>query len=291
MRSAPATAAMALVAFAVTACERVADADTAPQTSQPSEVEAAPAPAPAPSSRVDGLTVSAPAGLPANAAADNGDCYDIIAAPETRAGRIVADRGWAVLSEQGHDGVEAVVFAGKASTSTSGSCALEDSRAAIYRAGDLVALIESDGVSADHLTRVGLSPAGILRLHGGMVNYDMAVADVAIDANRVIVDSLPDEDRFCDGSVGVPNVRGEDIRTARDRIIAAGWETVPGDPENRWTSLPEDGVIEMENCSGTGFGLCRFAYARASGETLGVVSMGETHAVSGFSVTCQAAAN
>ena len=50
--------------------------------------------------------------------------------------------------------------------------------------------------------------------------------------------------------------------------------------------LFKQGVVEVQDCSGTGYGFCGFNYRHRKGFTLSVRSMGEDYAVDGYSVHC-----
>jgi hypothetical protein len=117
---------------------------------------------------------------------------------------------------------------------------------------------------------------------------DLLVSDEAIELRPIA-----EEESFCGGAAVVPNVYGEPIDEARPKLQQYGWEVAPGNLlplDVRGIELRELTVIEVEGCSGTGFGFCFYLYAGQRGK-LTVMTAGEIHdgrlpLVAGYAVDC-----
>ena len=99
-------------------------------------------------------------------------------------------------------------------------------------------------------------------------------------------------DRVCDGTAQLPNLYGMPIAKARNLLTQHGWKPVA---RNRTqdeigyaiTDLVRQGFTEVDDCSGTGFGFCRFDYAGPAG-TLGVTTVGDGDSpVADYTVQCR----
>lgn len=219
--------------------------------------------------------------------ADTGDCELNSINLSSQGGMLVKNSGWVVTSEASTDGFDAVSFAGKVDRGTSGSCYVTDANVGLFRDGNLEAIIYGVSPRFQGVTSVNISPHGHLRLYGDVINYSTPIADVLIESNVISAVRLPAIERFCDGSVQVPNVRGQLIMEARNSIMGAGWRPVLAEESGYLEPLVEAGVVETQSCSGTGFGLCSFAYSHPTGPTLYVGSMGESPEISDYDVVCE----
>ncbi|WP_047099804.1 PASTA domain-containing protein [Sphingomonas sanxanigenens] len=226
----------------------------------------------------------------APADAGEGDCSHLLQAPRSAAGRMVANKGWKVTAEQSIGRYQAVSFVGRVEQGTSGSCLLDAGNIALFEGTTLRAIVHgADGNTAavGHAEPV---EGGALRIWNGDF-LSQPVADLAVGANGGATVTAPaPEERVCRGKGAVPNIYGMPIDKARAALGRAGWtpvraDMVPTDP--RAADLIRHGVIEAEDCSGTGFGYCGFAYRGAAGRlsvtTVGDAAMPE---VSGYGVTC-----
>ena len=50
--------------------------------------------------------------------------------------------------------------------------------------------------------------------------------------------------------------------------------------------LVQEGVLEVEACSGTGYGFCAFSYEHKKGFGLRVISAGEDYHVTSYEIHC-----
>ena len=112
-----------------------------------------------------------------------------------------------------------------------------------------------------------------------------------VDADGTLrLSKIASEDTVCQGRAKVPNVYGMPIDKARKALAAKGWNPVrakaSGDP--RQAALFKRGVIETDDCSGTGLAYCSYSYASATGK-LSLTTMGEDDlpSVADYSVKCR----
>ena len=85
--------------------------------------------------------------------------------------------------------------------------------------------------------------------------------------------------RDCDNHIPVPNlVQGMTYQDARQLIINTGWQAQYNtDPniaatDSRIAGMISQGWSEVEACSGTGLGLCKFSFRDAFGRYLSVTT-------------------
>ncbi len=217
-------------------------------------------------------------------------CRHLFAAAQTPAGRQVIAAGWAVTRETALGPYHVVSFVRGAEPGTSGACRLLDGNIGIFRGADLVAIAYAPGGGA----AIGsVRPFGTdaLRIWDGDV-LSQPVADLQIGPDgSPAIRPLAAEERVCGGKATVPNIYGRPIDQARAMLQRSGWTPAPPDSreghDSRVDALVRRGVPEVEDCAGTGFGFCAFAYRGAAG-TLRVSTAGEgdSPAVAGYGVDC-----
>lgn len=202
--------------------------------------------------------------------------YRLDAATLSPAGRAVETLGWYAMSDAPLGRYRVVSFASGFDPGTSAICTPRHTNLGIFDGTKLVALaylarsaqwqfgtldpLETGGLLIGEGERVG---GPVAELH----QQDEGLALTEVAASRT----------FCGGRATVPNVFGKSIATARQRLIAAGWQPVrpaeqPG-PDDAAASLAKHGVIEAASCSGTGVGYCGYTYRNASAD-LSVVTVG-----------------
>ncbi|MBL8597369.1 MAG: hypothetical protein JNL14_06490 [Devosia sp.] len=220
------------------------------------------------------------------------NCSSDFAEPTTEAGRYVLDRGWGVLSEVPIGDYQLVSFAGEFVPGTSGSCAVRQGNIGIFDGSKLKAILYTASKTDELIGVLTPNEVGTVRIWSG--DYlGHPVADITAGSVGLIVGEIADEDSFCKGTVTVPTVFGEGITKARQSLISAGWDPVP-QPKEEWgqqVDLHALGITEAVSCSGTGFGYCSYAYARA-GAKLDVTTAGELFedsvpGVVDYAVTCE----
>jgi hypothetical protein len=85
---------------------------------------------------------------------------------------------------------------------------------------------------------------------------------------------------------------GKPIDEAWRRRLQHGWAPVAAQRSSDWAeprevALAKAGVVEVESCSGTGFGFCRFAYRSAAGRLdVTTVGDGDMPSVFDYSARC-----
>jgi hypothetical protein len=214
------------------------------------------------------------------APADRGDpgfCPLVMGQPATPAGQAVQAKGWQVTAEFPIGDLTAVSFAGRVTPVTSGACEIMDGNVGVFAGDRLVALVY--GTEPDE-TRIGsLRPFGRhgLRILSGDI-LPGSVADLTLTGDTLTVTDPAPEEPVCNDRAIVPDIEGLPIDQARRALQAGGWTPVPGSAADRTLGWTEDlaamGLPEIQDCSGTGFGFCLFAYDHPAA-TLNVVTVGE----------------
>jgi len=238
------------------------------------------------SSQVPGLDLVALQALP-SAPKDQGEterCARLfVETPGTPGGQDAAAKGWHVTAEIPLGDLTAVSFVASATPATSGTCALIDGNVGFYDQGRLVALVYS--TQPEKLLIGRLRPFGDdLRLSSGDV-MPGTVADLRHDGDSLTVTTPASVEPVCNGTALVPAIEGLPIDKARELLIGAGWQPIPGDPEQQAFSQAAEivarGLPEVEDCSGTGFAFCAFGYTGPAG-TLDVITVGEIDETGGL---------
>jgi hypothetical protein len=243
-------------------------------------------------SAIPGLTVSAASQLPRAPAeaAEREACSHLLSDPKTPAGRQVADRGWAVTGEAQVGGYQAVSFVGSFGQGTSGSCQLGKGNVAFFKGDTLAALAWMKPDTSRSLARIEQLDGNRLRLWDGDF-LSQPFADLAVDAGgSIAVGKMADKDAVCGGKAEVPNLYGVPIATARTKLARYGWKPGERDSSDEASGAVADmianGITEVDDCSGTGFGFCRFTYIGAAG-TLSVTTVGDGDSpIAGYDVSC-----
>ena len=208
---------------------------------------------------------------------------------KTSAGKAVAARNWQVISETEQAGFTFVSFAAKAEAGTSGSCLFSEGNVGIFREANLLGLVYATDSEKLRLGHIVTTDSNTLRILSG--DYiSMPIADVQIiGGNLLLVKNVAARMSFCEGTSSVPNTYGLPIHIARRIFLAEGWRPAPPDLEKSqsWVADMRKTLPEVEDCSGTGFGFCKFNYHRDDGQNLSVTTAGEgSPTIIGFSARC-----
>ncbi|MBT0669304.1 hypothetical protein HT136_13110 [Novosphingobium profundi] len=220
-------------------------------------------------------------------------CSQFVKKPASAAARAVRDAGWAVTGEASQGGYELVSFAGAMEPGTSGTCTLEKGNLAFFKDGKIQAI--AYGRKEDDLA-IGLVEAGEsgLRIRDGDVLHQNA-AIISIGANGAIrIAPMPAKEAVCTGTAAVPKIQDLPIDKARTLLLKAGWNPRPrSEPvsqieDGRAYDLVQQGVVEVDSCSGTGMAYCSFEYTGPAGDlSVTTVGDGEWPTVSDYGVTCK----
>lgn len=223
-------------------------------------------------------------------------CEHLTTQPKSPAGRLVASRGWAVTGEvRLPEGRQAVSFAGKFEHGTSGTCLVSEGNVAVFRGERLLAIAYAPRAARDTIGKVVPLEGGGARIWSG--DYlSQPLADLRVENGGTLLALAPlaAEESLCGGRATVPNVYGMPIDRARKVLAAQGWTPLKGAIGNdraqfgRELDLIERGILEVESCSGTGFGYCAYCYRGPAGTlSVSTVGDGEFPTVSGYDVTCR----
>nr|WP_244102741.1 hypothetical protein [Burkholderia gladioli] len=192
------------------------------------------------------------------------------------AGREVEKLGWFVMSEAPLGRYRAVSFASGFEPGTSAICAPRNANIGIFDGTRLIALAYTARKADWHLGRLtSLETGGLLIGEGQGVGGPVAELHQQDEGLRLT--AVAASRSFCQGRARVPNVFDKSIAEARKILIAQGWRPMRarrGDPlHDVAADLARHGVIEVNDCSGTGVGYCGYSYDNAAG-VLSVVTVG-----------------
>lgn len=242
-------------------------------------------------SDVAALAIDAISQLPKAPASaqDQADCAVVIPV-KSAAARLVADAGWGVTAEERIGRFQAVSFAGSFESATSGSCYVGQGNVALFDGDRLRAIVYARPGSKTTIGRIEPFDKAGLRIWDGDI-VPRPVADIRLAGTGLAVVELAAQEQTCGGVV--PRIDSMPITKARAALIGAGWKPVDHgaidqrtDPREQ--TLVKMGVVEVDSCSGTGFGYCGFDYRRP-GAALSVTTVGESGdpVVSYHSVQCR----
>lgn len=243
-------------------------------------------------SEMKGILVKATTALPkaGGSASDREDCPQRVIQPKSAAAKQVAAQGWAVMADVPLGPYRAVSFAGQMQAGTSGTCAATQGNIAVFSNDKLIAL--AYGKSADDTAIGNLVPleGGTVRLWDGDI-VPAPAGDLHVDADGTVrLTKMADEDTVCQGRAKLPNVYGMSIDKARKALAAKGWNPVRAKASGypRQAAQFKHGIIETDDCSGTGMAYCSYSYAGPAGK-LSLETAGEDDlpSVSGYSVKCR----
>ncbi len=229
-------------------------------------------------SQIKDMSFSAATALPKApaSAASQADCGGFALSPQSSAARALAAAGWGVTGEGRIGAYQIVSFAGGFEPATSGTCEVSKGHLAVYQGGRLVALAAMRaGAKADIGHIAGFGKVGLRIWDGDVV--PMPLADLRLTDQGLVIGTLAAEEQTCGGAV--PRIDHLPVTRARARLIAAGWSPInhggPGHrSDSREADLARKGVIEVESCSGTGFGFCSYGYKRGAA-VLSVTTFGD----------------
>lgn len=228
---------------------------------------------------------------PAPASAAGRDlCAPWLTTPQTGAGHRVQSAGWGVTGEVSLGGFQLVSFVGSFEPGTSGSCLVGDGNVAIFSEGELFAIVYvPQGVPRTIGAIEPFETTGVRIWDGDYLRQPLADLRLA-DDGTFAVQPLAAEEKVCGGRGIVPNIYGKPINEARAALEQRDWLAVatsadPADP--READLAARGFLEVEGCSGTGFGFCSFNYEGPAGK-LNITTVGDAEfpEVAGYGVTC-----
>ena len=176
--------------------------------------------------------------------------------------RSIQNKGWGILSEVSLAKYHFIAFAGSFSGGTSSTCSISQSNIAIFEQDNLLGIIYLDASDASLIGSIRLMDAGFVRVFSGDA-IQMPVADIHLSLNAFELKTISDLTAHCNGTSIVPSVFGKDIIEARNVLINHGFEPIeaiePSLPVWRM-HLINDGIREVDACSGIGYSFCKFRY-------------------------------
>jgi hypothetical protein len=245
------------------------------------------------SSELEGFTVATLERLPKppTRSRPSDVCRHYAAKPVSEAARSVVAQGWTITGESKLGAFTAVSFASRFEPATSGTCFVRDGNLGLFEGRRLIAVIYVPPGSRRSIGKISGLEGDSARVWDGEPP-GLPVADIGPAGGRALrLSGLAAQETLCGGRAAVPNVYGMSINEARRVLWAKGWAPVPTnpppEPRSREGELAKRGVTEVEGCSGTGFGYCRYNY-RGGGGLLNVATVGDGDfpTVSSYAITC-----
>lgn len=198
---------------------------------------------------------------------------DKLKSPEAK---MIKNLGWEVLSETKFANYTLVAFAGEFIDGTSSTCMISQSNIAIYSDEDLLGLIYLNSPEATQIGKLVLSDAGYIRIFSGGY-IQLPNVEIHLKEHGLVLTHQSNFTPYCNGASILPNVIGLDILKARELLFKYGFkpsnladQSIPAWREN----LLDEGIFEVDSCSGTGFAFCRFNYSNDI-SSVGLITAGE----------------
>ena len=218
---------------------------------------------------------------------DNSICQWFLIKPETISGMELQRMGWGVMSEVNFGPYDFVSFAGEFIAGTSGMCQRNQGNIAVFQDQKLTSIIYTKPEDDHLIGNLEVIEGGSLRiLSGDLVEWP--VADIQLTNDGYKVKKISELQSFCGGKSIVPNIYGNTIPQAREQLFKFGWETskTGDDLWQRALGMKDNGITEIQACSGTGLAMCRFDYHNDHA-SLRVTTIGEEgEIVQQYSVGC-----
>lgn len=219
---------------------------------------------------------------------DNRICQRFLIKPETISGIEFQRMGWGVMSEVKLGPYQFVNFAGEFNQGTSGMCERSKGKIAVFHDQKLTSIIFTKPEDDYLIGNLEVIEGGALRVLSGEF-IEWPVADIQLTNDGYKIKEISELQSFCEGKSIVPNIYGDTISRARERLFKFGWApSKSGD--GLWTraqGMKDSGITEIQSCSGTGLARCFFNYDGANA-SLKIVTLGEVgEVVNKYSVQCK----
>ena len=214
-------------------------------------------------------------------------CEWFLIKPETISGMELQRMGWGVMSEVNFGPYQFVSFAGEFNRGTSGMCQRNQGNIAVFQNGQLTSIIYTKPEDDYLIGNLEVIEGGALRILSGEF-IEWPVADIQLTNDGYKITEISELQSFCDGKSIVPNIYGDTIPQARERLFKFGWApSKSGDGLwMRAQGMKNSGITEIQSCSGTGLAMCRFDYHNDHA-SLRVTTIGEEgEVVNQYSVGC-----
>ncbi len=233
------------------------------------------------STSLSGLRFTPLAQLPSGPgdASDADACPGFALEPTSPAGKQVQKLGWPVIGEARLGRYQLVSFAGLFESGTSGSCTISRGNLAVFDGERLIALAYASKPTDTSIGHLEPIEGGDVRVWSG--DYPSTpTGDLHLtEGDALRLGEIAADESLCHGAVHAPNIFNMRIDKARKALIAKGWQPVAGHFDQssmygRERGLQKRGLVEVQDCAGTGFGFCTFNY-RSAGSVLSVVTVGD----------------
>ncbi|NJM51583.1 MAG: hypothetical protein HC843_12530 [Sphingomonadales bacterium] len=240
-------------------------------------------------SHTPGIKVSQSRFLPGNPVSPEGAdyCSHYLLDNPGRHAKFIGKAGWLVTNEYQDGNLELVSFTSSFELGTSGICFAKDGNIALFNDGNLAAIAYSVKGADLVLGSISLisGKSGEYYINDGNGPY-APLAKLTVNDGIAEIMPLPEQESYCSDEAIVPNIYGKKITDGRNALLKAGWKPL-GDKDGGAEHLLRLGISEVESCSGTGYGFCRYSYGKGD-MTLWMTSVGEEYNIVSQSVNCGA---
>lgn len=200
--------------------------------------------------------------------------HAVVSSPATEEGKYVKSKSWGVTSEVRLDELTFISFAGGMNWLTNNRCSRSESNIAVFKEQELKQIIYTS-VEDDYLIGALQSiDDKIIQILSG--SSRSPIAEIKIEQDTFNLQPVSSIQKFCNGSVLVPNIYNQSIKEARNSLINFGWEPKRhyNKPSYGALELREAGIIETKYCEPVGMAECELNYQNGSNE-LSVHTIGE----------------
>ncbi|MDE2084148.1 MAG: hypothetical protein KGI64_04735 [Xanthomonadaceae bacterium] len=225
-------------------------------------------------------------------------CAYAVIEPITAAGKAAAAIGWHVTSEEALGRYFAVGIFSDAHDGTSNTCLISDGKVVVFEGDNPIAVVYASLATGKNNGPIGEIVKTTLSNTLHILDGTPAppTADLKVTPEGLAIVPLANTDPACGGRVQVPNVWGRSFSRARAKLAKYGWHPVPyvkavssddtyDDPNAR--ELRKQGIVEVDQCAGTGWGFCLAHYKHVTGAMLELETIGDgPELVSRYAVTC-----
>ena len=225
-------------------------------------------------------------------------CAYAVIQPITVAGKAAVGMGWHVTSEEALGRYFAVGIFSEAHDGTSNTCLISDGKVVIFEGDNPIAIVVASPTNGEINGPIGGIVKTTIPNTLRILDWTPAppTADLKVTPDGLAIVPLSETDPACSGRLQVPNVWGLTFNQARAKLAKYGWHPIPyvkvassddtfDDPYAR--ELRKHGAVEVDQCSGTGWGFCIAHYKHGTGAMLKLVTIGDgPEEVSDYSVTC-----
>jgi len=202
------------------------------------------------------------------------NCKRYTATEPRKRAKGIQDRGWAITSDIHYGPFNFVSFVGSFESITSGMCIIKNTNIAIFHNGKLMGFFYTDPDFDTELSSIRIDNSGAISVYSGG-GVDLPSVEIILRDNKITLDT-PSYKTACKGDGIIPKLTGQSIFDAREKLFSFHWRPSVDVNENEAfiqnqkkgpyykSTRSERYLPELDTCSGTGLGFCKYVYERTS---------------------------